>query len=84
MHLDYLNSVEKMWEYQLQSTNIANFGTRRFLQDEKVIWPSDALTAKFAELVEPTIRARTQNENLTLSALRDTLLPKLVSGELRV
>ena len=29
-HLDYLNSIGKMWEYQLQSTGISNFQTKRF------------------------------------------------------
>ena len=31
-HLDFLNSIGKMWEYQLQSTGISNFQTQRFLE----------------------------------------------------
>ena len=40
---------------------------------------------KFGELVEPLFSLASQNadESHTLAALRDTLLPKLISGELR-
>jgi type I restriction enzyme, S subunit len=40
----------------------------------------------FAKFLEPMWRRRAQNEieAQTLSALRDTLLPKLISGELRI
>ena len=83
-HLDYLYSIGKMWEYQLQSTGIANFQTNRFLKDEKVIWPGDDLLTRFAELVEPLAQIITRNESMTLAAQRDALLPKLVSGEVQV
>jgi type I restriction enzyme S subunit len=48
--------------------------------------PSDPLMALFGKLVRPLF-ARVNvatKENRTLAALRDTLLPKLISGELRV
>ena len=38
-HLDFLHSTGKMWDYQLQSTGIANFQTTRFLKEEMAIWP---------------------------------------------
>lgn len=40
----------------------------------------------FSELIQPLfakVRVNT-DENVTLASLRDTLLPKLISGELRV
>ena len=83
-HLDFIYSVGKMWNYQFQSTGIANFQTKRFLQDERIIWPGYELAAKFTELVGPIVRLTTQNESITLAALRDILLPELVSGSLRV
>jgi restriction endonuclease S subunit len=48
--------------------------------------PDDRTTAAFIDLVAP-LRARqdaTRAESLILDQLRDTLLPKLISGELRV
>ena len=83
-HLDFLNASDKMWEYQLQSTGIANFQTNLFLEEEKVIWPGDGLMNEFAELVEPIVNSTTRNESITLATQRDTLLPGLVSGDVRV
>ena len=83
-HLDFLYSIGKMWEYQLQSTGIANFQTKRFLREERIIWPGDELLTGFAELITPIVRLTTSNENIALAAQRNTLLPKLVSGEIRM
>ena len=84
MHLDFLNTLDKMWEYQLQSTGIANFQTKLFLEEERVVWPGDSLMNEFVELVEPIVNSTTRNESINLAAQRDTLLPKLVSGEIPV
>jgi type I restriction enzyme S subunit len=48
--------------------------------------PSPTVVAKFMEIVSPWWRQIIHNvrESRKLSALRDTLLPKLLSGELRV
>jgi len=51
-----------------------------------VIRPADGVLDHFCSVVAP-LRLRTQahiNESRTLATLRDTLLPKLISGELRV
>ena len=80
-HLNYLYSIGKMWEYQLQSTGIANFQTKQFLQDEVMVWPDAKVITLFAEIVEPLVRQRTDNQSLLLAAQRDALLPRLVSGE---
>lgn len=47
---------------------------------------SDHLIRRFSEIVSPLLRrmAASNNESRTLAALRDTLLPKLLSGEVRV
>lgn len=51
-----------------------------------VIRPPDAVVAQFAELSRPLLQAMTANnkEAHTIGALRDGLMPKLISGELRV
>ena len=83
-HLDFLNSAGKMWEYQRQSTGISNFETKRFLEEESIVWPSDCLAAQFANVIGPIVRNTTKNESMTLVTQRDALLPQLVSGELRI
>ena len=83
-HLDHLYSVGKMWEYQLQSTGIANFQTKRFLKDDKVIWPRDSLLTRFAEFVAPLNQLTTRNESMSLVAQGDALLPRLLSGEVKL
>jgi type I restriction enzyme S subunit len=49
-----------------------------------IVLPPIAISERFAEIVQPLFLKREQNsrESSTLSALRDTLLPKLLSGEL--
>ena len=48
--------------------------------------PPEPMAARFGELVQPlfTRASEAVRESRTLAALRDTLLPKLVSGKLRV
>lgn len=51
-----------------------------------VIRPNDKVLAQFSMLSDPLLARIAQNEreSNTLAAVRDTLLPKLISGELRV
>ncbi len=51
-----------------------------------VIAPPTAVQRRFVQLLEPTWARQNANDRevVTLTALRDTLLPKLISGELRV
>jgi type I restriction enzyme, S subunit len=53
--------------------------------NSKIILPSAALLTAFEQRVAPMFHRILGNteESQTLAALRDTLLPKLVSGELR-
>ncbi len=81
-HLDYLNSIGKMWEYQLQSTGLSNFQTKLFLEEEQIIWPDNRVATAFANTIDPAIRSINRNESKTLAQTRDALLPKLMSGEL--
>lgn len=85
LHLDHIYEMGKMWGYQNQSTGIANFQTPTFLETEIFALPTDeCLVEHFYKIVRPIIdRCRTE-ENEHLSNLRNTLLPKLLSGELRI
>lgn len=84
MHLQNLYSSGGTWEYQNQSTGIANFQTTRFLESEMVVMPTASLLAVFATQTLSLLEKMSSNESLALVKLRDTLLPKLVSGEVRV
>jgi type I restriction enzyme S subunit len=52
----------------------------------KAIRATDDVLARFSRFTDPLLGKMAQNEreSRTLAALRDTLLPKLISGELRV
>lgn len=60
--------------------NISKLRTFDFL------WPGDAIVDAYFGFIEPIwLRiAANDEESLTLGSIRDTLLPKLISGEIRV
>ena len=84
VHLDCIYSRGKMWGYPNQSTGIANFQTKRFLKDEVVALPSEVLLKEFHRTARPFVDSNLNRQSRTLAQLRDTLLPKLLSGELGV
>ena len=85
LHLDWIYSIGKMWQYQNQSTGISNFQTRTFLETESILIPMEArLLEEFYKSVRPFFDRQSLQQQGPLVDLRDTLLPKLLSGELRV
>ena len=56
------------------------------LKDYKMAIPDDNVMKRFDEIIKPIIRLIKSNDKLTdsTSSLRDTLLPRLMSGELKV
>ena len=83
-HLVYIYAQGKTWEYQNQSTGIANFQTTHFLETELVAVPTDDVLKKFCEIVEPMVKQMYGSQIEQLTKLRDTLLPRLISGQLRL
>jgi type I restriction enzyme S subunit len=83
-HLSVLYNEGGTWEYQNQSTGISNFQTTHFLKAEMVAWPCSGVAQAFAEIVGPMSERASTNESLELEHLRDYLLPRLMSGEVRV
>lgn len=57
-----------------------------YLQALPAILPAPAICSIFSDAVSPLIdrMLNTVAESRSLAALRDTLLPKLISGELRI
>ena len=74
----------KTWLYQNQSTGISNFQTTVFLEKEILTLPPLILLEEFEKIITPIIKKIDSSERLFLSNLRDTLLPKLLSGEVDV
>ena len=52
----------------------------------QLTWPGEGIIRQFTRLLVPLMNRsdNSQEESRTLAAIRDTLLPKLISGELRV
>jgi len=84
LHLKKIYEDGKTWEYQNQSTGISNFQTKIFLEKEIVIVPLKQLISFFYSLITPYMKKISSAENNKLIALRDTLLPKLLSGEITI
>lgn len=85
LHLDRIYAAGKMWGYQNQSTGISNFQTTIFLQTEHVLLPKqDGILDHFFQVVRPMIDKSRSHESEKLGKIRDTLLPKLLSGQLRI
>ncbi len=83
-HLTYIYAQGKTWEYQNQSTGIANFQTTHFLETELVACPPDDVLRAFAETVQPLIARAHLAQIQELASLRDTSLPRLISGQLQL
>ena len=84
LHLQKIYAEGKTWEYQNQSTGISNFQTKFFLEAELVMVPTNDVLSSFHDLTMPWITKTHSSEQILLAQLRDTLLPKLISGELRL
>ncbi len=83
-HLRFVYDQGKTWEYQNQSTGIANFQTTHFLEKELVAVPSDSVLNVFSETVRALVDRAITSQLDELSQIRDTLLPRLISGQLQL
>lgn len=84
LHLSCIYQQGKTWEYQNQSTGIANFQTSHFLAAELVVTPTKLVIDRFYEIVGPILERRHDAQSKKLVELRDSLLPRLISGDLLV
>jgi type I restriction enzyme S subunit len=65
-------------------TAFPNFDVKSLLATFEVVVPPEEVALRFARVFAISRRVNLMEESRTLAALRDTLLPKLISGELRV
>jgi len=84
LHLEVLYEQGGTWVYQNQSTGISNFQTQYFLANELVLIPTLPVQKLFFDTIRPIANKQASDENFVLSQIRDALLPKLLSGEIRV
>ncbi len=60
--------------------------TTRTFETSQIVVPADGVLTEFDQLIRPLMEKIRKNlqQSRTLASLRDTLLPRLISGELRV
>ena len=75
-----------MFGYENGTSGIKNFQIADFLEKELVIIPPQTVLADFQMLVNTYQAAiqRNGNERMKCEMVRDSLLPKLMSGELKI
>lgn len=68
------------------TSSIANAVNSKIIKNMPFLHPNEKVLKKFVEIVNPFIDKieALQRENIELTILRDTLLPKLMSGEIEI
>ena len=82
----YKYNAKVMFGYENGTSGIKNFRIKDFLSIEPVIIPPVDVLGKFQQFVDSLqLQIQTRgSESSRLASLRDTLLPRLMSGELKV
>lgn len=73
-------------KYQVQSTGISNFRFESFIDEEKIVLPSESVRNDFDNLVSPIFEEihLLGWQGTKLRQARDLFLPKLVTGEIEI
>ena len=80
----YNNKV--MFGYENGTSGIKNFRIKDFISLESVVIPPQDIMTKFETLIDIILKQMQTRgkESRRLASLRDTLLPRLMSGELKI
>ncbi len=86
LYWQYLYSKDTMFSYENGTTGIKNLNITDFINKEPIIIPEKKKILEFNKVLQPIFDMIYKNgrENERLSTLRDTLLPKLMAGEINV
>ena len=86
MHFLNIYMNREIEKYQTQSTGIINFKFNDFLENEKIIIPSNNIICIFKKTIVPIFDKifLLGSKNNLLKTTRDILLPRLMSGEIDV
>ena len=81
-----LYDSNQLFQYETGTTGIKNFDYKYFSKEVFFPLPNNDLLTKFSETIEFFFnkKGNNQKEIITLTKLRDILLPKLISGELKI
>lgn len=78
-----MRESKEIWNY-INGTSIPNLDDKLLLATKKIVIPPNAILDAFADFAS-TIYARLYSQQAqALTNLRDTLLPRLISGQLRI
>lgn len=82
----YLYKLDVFFQFENGTTGIKNFDINSFIDRNLIVNPNIELIYKYHDFVKDLFKKIQDNgkENERLIKLRDTLLPKLMSGEIRV
>lgn len=72
----------EIWEY-VNGTSVPNLDAKSLLSGKVVPMPPMSVLDKYYDFVRPIWLVKYMGENHTLAILRDALLPRLISGEVR-
>lgn len=86
LYWQYLYNKNIMFSYENGTTGIKNLDITDFLNKEAILIPDKNRIQEFNNMLQPIYDMIYRNgmENEQLSALRDTLLPKLMKGEIKI
>lgn len=81
-----LYDAKVFFQFENGTTGIKNLDINSFLDSFQIVIPNKDIIRKFHDIVSVFIKSTQENgkENNELSKLRDLLLPKLMSGEIRI
>jgi type I restriction enzyme S subunit len=84
--LQYLYKKDLFFLYENGTTGIKNLDTNNLFNKYQVVIPDDEAMIKYKEIFDTIIQSIYKNgaQSGKLSIIRDSLLPKLMSGEIRV
>jgi type I restriction enzyme S subunit len=82
----YLKQTQEENSTFANGVNVLHLNTNLFMRNKLILIPPELILEKFHSLVEPLFRKITINQKqiLIIRRIRDTLLPLLVFGKLRV
>ena len=85
-YLKYLYNIGEFFNYENGTSGIRNLALDAVLNEIHIKIPPKYLLNEKNELFDDLYKKQQSNNShiLTLQKLRDTLLPKLISGEIRV
>jgi type I restriction enzyme S subunit len=78
-----MRESKEIWNY-INGTSIPNLDDKLLLATKKIVVPGDEVLASFENIVRTIYAKLYSGQAQTLAQLRDSLLPRLISGQLRL